>query len=432
MIILLFAFLSAGALAQEGWSMQTASYPYGLTSVYAVDSLDIWAGGRDGLLIHSTDGGKTWDSIANGSLKSILTVEFVNADTGFIAGRDNGPTELPGSNTLIQRTTDGGLSWEWQYLPGASQNTLMDIDFVEGPPGEAMRGFCVGGLAHVWTTVDYGETWEAASGDCGEGNFNSCCFTDSLTGWFVGTPSNVKPYTVMHTDDGAASFVEQTEPNEIKLNGVSFGDSERGVAVGNEGVIIYTSDGGQTWENSMDEDIKSTMWNSVYLNESGAAWAVDRYGKIAYSSDWGKSWELQETGVSEPLWEVFFLNADEGWVVGGMAESVVLHTTNGGKTGNGMGLKELDPGTSCLLGQNTPNPFEYSTRISYVLKSSSFIKLSIYELSGRKIRTLVNEYQPGGEYSVNWDARKYRNGLYIYQLKTDDGLVETRKMVLSR
>ncbi len=374
-------------------------------SLWTVSSLcpgfdESWAGGRDGLLIHSTDGGESWDSIPNGSEKSILTIEFVNVDTGFIAGRDNGSTGLPGSNSLIQRTTDGGLSWEWQTFPGASQNTLMDIDFVEGPPGEAMRGFCVGGLAHVWTTRDYGETWEAASGDCGEGNFNSCYFTDSITGWFVGTPSNVKPYTIMYTEDGTASFVEQTDPNEIKLNGVCFGAALKGIAVGNNGVIIYTSDGGLTWENSMDEDIKSTMWTSVHLNESGLAWAVDSNGKIAYSSDWGHSWELQESGVSEILWEVFFLNDMEGWAVGGMAESVVLHTKNGGVTSTG--IKETEDVFSAYssLEQNFPNPFDASTQISYQLQYFNIYTLCIYDLSGRKIQTLVNEFQTAGKHSV--------------------------------
>ena len=428
-ISVIIAFLSLSASAQEGWTRQSTPYSSGFLAVYAIDSLNIWAGGQDGLLLHSIDGGVTWDSVPNGSEKSINAIEFINQDTGFVAGRDNGPASLPGSNTLIQRTEDGGLSWEWQTLPGGGQNTIKDVDFVKGPPGEGMRGFCVGGLAHVWLTCDYGETWEAASGDCGEGNFNSCFFTDSLTGWFVGTPSNVKPYTIMHTADACKSFVEQTDPNEIKLNGVSFGNNLRGVAVGNDGIIIYTSDGGQTWENCTDEDIKSTMWSSVFLTESGSAWAVDKYGKIACSRDWGHSWALQESGVSVPLWEVFFINEKEGWIVGGLSESVVLHTKNGGVTSTG--IMDFSAGTRhSFLEQNVPNPFEYSTEIRYVLKASAFITLSIYDLSGRKIQTLVNEFQTGGEYTLVWDASHLNKGLYFCQLKAGDDLVETRKMML--
>ena len=120
---------------------------------------------------------------------------------------------------------------------------IMDIDFIEGPPGEPMRGYSTGGLSHTWQTDNYGETWEHVRGDCGEGNFNSCFLVDSITGWFVGTPSNVIPYTIMHTADGGESFEEQTSPIDIKLNGVCFGTDLKGVAVGNAGTVIYTSDG---------------------------------------------------------------------------------------------------------------------------------------------------------------------------------------------
>lgn len=430
MILMLGAFFSVGTIAQEGWTRQATPYAYGLSAVFAVDSLDIWAGGRDGLLIHSTDGGVSWDSIPNGSQKSIYTIEFINADTGFVAGRDNGNTGFVGSNSLIQRTTDGGLSWEWQTVPGGAQNSINDVDFVEGPPGETMRGYCVGGLAHVWVTSNYGETWEAASGDCGEGNFNSCYFADSITGWFVGTPSNVKPYTIMYTADGTASFVEQTDPNEIKLNGVCFGTALKGIAVGNAGIVMYTNDGGLTWENSMDEDIKATTWSSVFLNKSGLAWAVDTDGVIAYSSDWGKNWELQESGVNEPLWEVFFLNDREGWAVGGMAESMVLHTKNGGVTSTGVEESDNLLSTYSFLNQNIPNPFKNSTQISYDLHISTYVSLCIFDLSGRKIQTLVNEFQTAGEHTVDWDASHFSPGLYFCQLKVNHELIQVRKMIM--
>ena len=409
---------------------QSTSFNTRLTAVYAIDSMNIWATGLDGLIIHTSDGGTTWDSIPNGAEKSIHTVEFINADTGFVGGRDNGSTGLPGSNSLIQRTTDGGLTWEFQTVPGGSQNTIMDIDFVEGPPGEPMRGFCVGGLAHVWVTNDYGETWEAASGNCGEGNFNSCFFADSITGWFVGTPSNVKPYTIMYTNDGCKSFVEQTDPNEIKLNGVCFGTNKKGIAVGNAGIIMYTSDGGVTWENSPNGKLGS-MWTSVYLSETGRAWATDYTGKIAYSTDWGHSWILQESGISESLWDLYFLNDHEGWAVGGFTKSAILHTKNAGISNTGIDDSGINQARYCLE-QNFPNPFSTSTQIGYKLNRSGNVRLSIYDITGRKIHTLVNEFQITGEHSVLFKASRLKNGLYFYELKVDNEFVELRKMVLER
>ena len=434
-ILILITFFSVNLIAQEGWTKQTNSFSSSLRAVYAIDALDVWASGTDGLMIHSMDGGATWDSIPNGASKYLTAIEFINADTGFVAGRDN-ETGTPQLNHLLQRTTDGGLNWEFVNLPGGQQNAVFDLDFVEGPTGESMRGFCVGGLANVWVSYDYGETWDRTSGDCGEGNFNSCFFTDSITGWFVGTPSNVKPYTIMFTDDGGDSFVEQTDPNEIKLNGVCFGTDSKGIAVGNDGIVMYTSDGGATWETCTDEDVAvpGMLWMSVFLTETGTAWAVGKNGRIVYSNDWGHTWEPQTSGVTDLLSEVYFINDTVGWIVGGVSGNVILHTKNGGVVGSPTGIDDFidEAGTTYVLEQNYPNPFNSSTQINYSLGYAGHISLTVYDISGRKIQTLVDENQTVGKYGVHWDASQFSNGLYFYEMSVNQGQVDVKKMMLER
>jgi hypothetical protein len=236
----------------------------------------------------------------------------------------------------------------------------------------------------------------------------------------------------MHTSDGGEIMEEQTSPIDIKLNGVCFGTDLKGIAVGNAGTVIYTSDGGVNWEMSSDDDIKGTTWFSVFLTETGKAWAAGNNGKIAYSTDWGHTWEAQESGVSDPLWEVYFINDNEGWIAGGLANNVILHTKNGGILTTGISDSRDNQTQSYMLEQNYPNPFESSTNIVYRLNRSANISLTIYDFSGRKIQTLVNEFQASGEYSVNWNANRYSNGLYFYKLKVDNNCVELRKMILSR
>ena len=412
LISILIAFLSINASGQEGWIEQSSPSSKGLVAVYAIDSLNVWACGQEGAIIHTSDGGVTWDTVASGTERNLMCVEFINADTGFVGGRED-ESSTPWGKYLIQRTTDGGLNWEFQHLPSGGQMIIMDIDFIEGPPGEPMRGYSTGGLSHTWQTDNYGETWEHVRGDCGEGNFNSCFFVDSITGWFVGTPSNVKPYTIMHTSNGADSLEEQTSPVDIKLNGVCFGTDLKGIAVGNAGTVIYTSDGGKNWEQCSDDDIKATTWFSVFLTETGKAWAVGNNVKIAYSVDWGHTWEAQESGVSDPLWEVHFINDSEGWIVGGLPGGVILHTKNGGFSTTGISDFSDKNTKAYKLEQNYPNPFNSSTQIKYTLSNSSNITLTIFDLSGRKIQTLVDEFQTGCEYTVEWDASRFCNGLYF-------------------
>ena len=85
--------------------------------------------------------------------------------------------------------------------------------------------------------------------------------------------------------------------------------------------------------------------------------------------------------------------------------------------------------TSFALLQNYPNPFNPTTAISYRLSDLSLVDLSIFNVLGQKIATLVSEKQPAGKYQVNWDASGLPTGLYFFQLKAGK-YSEVRKMML--
>lgn len=91
------------------------------------------------------------------------------------------------------------------------------------------------------------------------------------------------------------------------------------------------------------------------------------------------------------------------------------------------------------LDQNYPNPFNPVTIISYQLKVKSYVTITVCDLLGREVATLVNQEQSAGSRSVEWNATKYSSGVYFYQLKAlqkDGGqagrFVESKKMVLMK
>ncbi|OGC02984.1 hypothetical protein A2V82_02690 [candidate division KSB1 bacterium RBG_16_48_16] len=85
-----------------------------------------------------------------------------------------------------------------------------------------------------------------------------------------------------------------------------------------------------------------------------------------------------------------------------------------------------------ILNQNYPNPFNPATKISYSIPKASFVTLKIFDLLGREISTLVNEFQRADTYNVNFDASDIANGIYIYQLKINNEFIKTKRMVLLR
>ena len=72
------------------------------------------------------------------------------------------------------------------------------------------------------------------------------------------------------------------------------------------------------------------------------------------------------------------------------------------------------------LSQNYPNPFNPSTTISYSLPKSGNVKLTVYDILGNKISTIVNEYKPAGTYSVQFNGTTLASGIYIYRLESEN------------
>jgi hypothetical protein len=89
-----------------------------------------------------------------------------------------------------------------------------------------------------------------------------------------------------------------------------------------------------------------------------------------------------------------------------------------------------NPPNEFALFQNYPNPFNPTTIINYELPITNYVDLSIYNILGQKVATLVSEKQSAGKYSVIWDAGKCAGGIYFYHIRTDKGYIYTRKLVL--
>ena len=92
------------------------------------------------------------------------------------------------------------------------------------------------------------------------------------------------------------------------------------------------------------------------------------------------------------------------------------------------------PGTSSLQ-QNVPNPFNSTTRLAYRLASAGPTRLDIFNVTGQRVRTLVDEVQPAGFYQAIWDARDQHGsdvaaGVYLARLRYPGGMQIRRLLLL--
>ena len=81
------------------------------------------------------------------------------------------------------------------------------------------------------------------------------------------------------------------------------------------------------------------------------------------------------------------------------------------------------------LYQNYPNPFNPNTKIKFDVPSSSFVKITVYNILGKEITTLINKKLSAGSYAVDWNGSSYPSGVYFYKLVADD-YVDIKNMLL--
>jgi photosystem II stability/assembly factor-like uncharacterized protein len=138
---------------------------------------------------------------------------------------------------------------------------------------------------------------------------------------------------ILASSDGGQTFQSQTSPVESTLFGVYFLDSQRGWAVGMESVMLSTTDGGQTWNKVAVDAPKGfalALYDVEVNTDSQVGWAVGNNGFLLNSMDGGQSWRRAEVPVqlgSSWFRDVSVLSDGRGFAVG--ANGLVLATNKG-------------------------------------------------------------------------------------------------------
>ena len=81
--------------------------------------------------------------------------------------------------------------------------------------------------------------------------------------------------------------------------------------------------------------------------------------------------------------------------------------------------------------QNYPNPFNPTTMIEYSLPKASHVKIVVFDMLAREVRTITNQQKSAGRYKVEFNANNLPSGVYFYQLQTNE-FTETKKLLLIR
>lgn len=422
-----------------GWTQQFMPDLGGrqISDITFLDSLTGYASARQtsdtSYILKTTNGGDNWQIIYRNFL-AMTHLQFLNANTGYAVGAylyktTNGglnwaPVNAPAispeelyvlnedtiwiisSESLtggVYRTTNGGASWEQQATFGNGNPSRIymfnrNIGFISEATGQTLR-----------MTTDGGFNWSSST----NGAFTDMFFADSLTGWKSGAPGG--PGALRKTTDGGLNWFDQEMPSGgnivapllEKISGLSsdtiWGTGSQILTIfGIRGMVNRTTNGGNNWYFQVPD---STYNNNKYNY-------LDFYNRL---NGWA------------------YLTVNRG-----------IHTTTGGDPIFYTSTKQISSNipSEFKLFQNYPNPFNPVTNIKYQIArlangqiKNSYVKLEVFDVSGRIIKTLVNREQKPGEYSVEFDGSNLSSGIYFYriQITNEKGgvlYVETKKAIL--
>ena len=382
-------------------------------------------------------------------------VKFLNRYTGWAVG-DGG---------IIVKTTNGGDNWINVPNPSITGGGILSSLFIV----DSNILYVVGGHEIILKSTNSGNTWiEIRNGPYGiSTGFRGVYFLNKDTGWFCGS------MRVLRTTDGGTTF-DSTGIFWGSLADVFFKDFMTGLICG-DGVVFKSNDAGMNWYNTNVPTggwahqfrkisvinkqyvwivgngnifYKSTnfadSWDSIaylpayppsvmycsYFSSINTGWTGGSYGYLYKTIDGGYSWTRQATGTDQRFWgSIWFYNDSIGWGVGGAGK--IMHTTTGGQSLviiENLNRQVVD---DYKLYQNFPNPFNTMTNVKFQMSKSGVVEIKVFDLLGREVKTLINEYKQPGTYQVSFNAEGLTSGIYFYKMTMGD-FSETKKLVFAK
>ncbi|MBI5605565.1 MAG: hypothetical protein HY879_19720 [Deltaproteobacteria bacterium] len=255
------------------WVRQKTGVDLTLSSVCFINALEGWAVGEEGIILHTRDGGHIWKRQSSPIDLFHMKVFFINSQVGWIVSEW----------THILYTEDGGFTWQIQFRD--QDFILKSISFCD-----PMNGWAVGEYGFIYHTRNGGKTWEKqggrfgiskTTGDVEGGNYLfDVTAVDPQTAWAVGIDG-----TVIRTVNGGATWQEvPLRLPRTQLFGVTVQDRNK-ILIGGNGVFLISLDGGATWKTP--RCTPPNIYNWIYgLSRRGkAGFAAVGGGGIIYFSE---------------------------------------------------------------------------------------------------------------------------------------------------
>lgn len=267
------------------FGMITSGFRGTVNAVCAAPPSSAWAVGSGGLIMNSTSGGQWWQPQNSGTTEALFAVDNINGSTVVACGNGG----------LILRSVNGGQSWS--SVPSGAGVALNGICLLDNGVG-----YIVGSSGRILKTTNGGAGWYAVASGTLQ-SLNAVHFTDANRGTVVGTDG-----LILGTTNGGYTWSTQQGWTLDALFSV-IRDGDNGMICGDGGTAIFTDDGGVTWSSRV-VPTNAALFRLAHPAPAEYA-AVGADGVIMRTSDNGQSWVRE---VTHAMYTLYGADADGGVV----------------------------------------------------------------------------------------------------------------------
>jgi photosystem II stability/assembly factor-like uncharacterized protein len=274
--------------------------------LFFVDQMTGWVL-RKGVLYGTADGGNSWNILNSSDTRRITKVYFLDEKNGW-AINDSWTTRE--RSNYVLRTQDGGRAWEKVYTVPTPIYTIFFLNNRVGyftPRWEPIR-----------RTVDSGHEWKEINSPEG---LNYVFFVNEKTGWGYGT-------SIWRTEDGGQNWLEDKPNKDVSdLYGAKLLSEQSGWIIGNEGQV-WRKVGAKGWHRVTNLPVVEKKFYGIDFVDDNEGWITIGDGTVLYTADGGASWQVI-AHRPQALTAVRFTGRYEGWALD--SKDNLLRTSDGGK-----------------------------------------------------------------------------------------------------
>ena len=396
--LFLFLILSQTVFAQ--WTLTNGVGTGGGNTLYTVGN-DIYAG-TDTKAYKTTNNGDTWIEINNGFTSSRKIKDFSyssSTSTLWCAAYSNG----------LFFSTNNGDEWVREFGSWTSSPVAV---------ATSNQFAIMGNLSNVYSTTNNGLNWITMN------QGSSPSINDNLSLAINGNTIYAGCFGVYLSFLGGNSWTQingNLTGNSRYINELRYANNK--IYIVTDAGIYSSSNNGTNWVNLNAPLSSTSIWSLSVLNSNIF---IGTATKTYFSSNDGANWSDITVGlpanpnVTEISYnnQYIFAMLQTGAVYRLLKSSII-----------GINTISTEVPSKYSLSQNYPNPFNPTTNIEFSLPEKSFVKLKVFDISGREVSQLVNENLTAGTFKYDFNAENLPSGTYFYKLETDK-FSETKKMIV--